>query len=144
MSNTDGMLPGAAVVDPLPDGARLIARPLSDRLTIEPTPGRICVRVAKQSDVTRAGLILPPKAMQGSMKNRATQGEIVAVGSHTEDFTDGEGRIWKPMFSVGDTILFGQYSGIDIEVGDQSYVLLNESDVLARVTDGSVRIKVKS
>ena len=89
-------------------------RPLHDRILV--------TRVAAQ-DVARGGIIIPDTA-----KEKPQEGKVVAIGSGkvTEDGT----RIALDVHA-GDRILFGKYSGSEIEVENNEYVIMREEDWLA-------------
>ena len=63
-------------------------------------------------------LINPAKAEEKPLK-----GEVVAVGEGTKDE--------KMVLKAGDTVLFGKYAGTEIEVGEEKYLIMRQSDVLA-------------
>ncbi len=65
-----------------------------------------------------AGIIIPDTA-----KEKPLKGEVVAVGEGTKDE--------KMVLKAGDTVLFGKYAGTEIEVGDEKYLIMRQSDVLA-------------
>lgn len=82
-------------------------KPLADRVLIEAAP-------AEQK--TASGIIIPDTA-----KEKPLNGTIVAVGSGKKD---------EPMtVKVGDTVLYGQYSGTEIKIDGKSYLIMKESDI---------------
>ncbi|MEI7449700.1 MAG: co-chaperone GroES [Desulfomonile sp.] len=91
-------------------------RPLHDRVLVE--------RVESE-EVTKGGIILPDTA-----KEKPQQGKIIAVGTgkRTE-----EGKIIPLELKVGDTILFGKYSGSEIKIEGTEYLIMKEDDVLGLV-----------
>lgn len=90
-------------------------RPLHDRLLVK--------RLEEQEEVKKGGIIIPDTA-----KEKPQEGEVVAVGEGRR-LESGERQ---PMdVSVGDRILFGKYSGNDVKIGDDEYLILREEDVLA-------------
>ena len=86
-------------------------RPLSDRVLIEPTAAE---------EVTMAGIIIPDSA-----KEKPLKGKVIAVGNGTKD----EEMILKE----GDVVLYGKYSGTEIEFEGTKYLMMRQSDVLAVV-----------
>lgn len=84
-------------------------KPLADRVLILPAPAE---------EKTIGGIIIPDTA-----KEKPLQGEVVAVGNGTKD----EEMILK----VGDTVLYGKYSGTEIEHEGVKYLMMRQSDVLA-------------
>lgn len=90
-------------------------RPLGDRVIVKP--------VAKQ-EMTKAGIILPETVD----KERPEQGEIIAVGPGR--LLDNGSR--APIsLKVGDKIVFKKYSPDEVKVGDEEYLVISESDVMA-------------
>jgi chaperonin GroES len=82
-------------------------KPLADRVLVEPAP-------AEQK--TASGIIIPDTA-----KEKPLNGKIVAVG---------EGKKDEPMtVKVGDSVLFGQYSGTEIKIDGSTYLIMRESDI---------------
>ena len=85
---------------------------------ITPIADRVLVEPAAAEQVTSSGIIIPDTAQEKPQK-----GEIVAVGNGKKD---------EPMtVKVGDTILFGKFSGTEIEIEEQKYLLLRETDIFA-------------
>jgi chaperonin GroES len=79
----------------------------------------------ESEEVTKGGIILPDTA-----KEKPQQGKIIAVGTgkRTE-----EGKIIPLELKVGDTILFGKYSGSEIKIEGTEYLIMKEDDVLGLV-----------
>lgn len=91
-------------------------KPLGDRLIIEPI---------QQEEMTASGIVLPETA-----KEKPMQGKVLAVGPGGRK-EDGS-RI--PMdVGEGDTVLYAKYAGTEVKVGNDKYLILKESDVLAIV-----------
>lgn len=86
-------------------------QPLSDRVLIEPTAAE---------EVTAAGIIIPDSA-----KEKPLRGTVLAVGNGTKD----EEMILK----AGDSVLFGKYAGSEIEIEGKKYLMMRQSDVLAKI-----------
>jgi chaperonin GroES len=94
-------------------------------MTVNVTPlhDRILVTRLKAKDVAKSGIIIPDSA-----KEKPQEGEVMAVGL---------GKIEKgnrvPIdVKVGDRILFGKYTGSEITVDDQEYLILREEEILAK------------
>ncbi len=86
-------------------------RPLADRVLIEPTAAE---------EVTMSGIIIPDSA-----KEKPLKGKVIAIGNGTKD---------EPMvLKEGDTVLYGKYSGSEIEFEGVKYLMMRQSDVLAVV-----------
>ncbi len=84
-------------------------KPLADRVLIKPAPAE---------EKTVAGIIIPDTA-----KEKPLQGEVLATGNGTKD----EEMVLK----AGDRVLYGKYSGTEIELGGEKYLIMRQSDVLA-------------
>ncbi len=94
-------------------------RPLQDRILVE----RI------EEEVKKGGIIIPDSA-----KEKPQQGKVIAVGSGR---IDDDGKRIPMDVKKGDIILFGKYSGSEIRVGDEEYLIMREEDVLAIVEKDS-------
>jgi len=91
--------------------------------TIRPLADRIVVKALEETEQMRGGLYIPDTA-----KEKPQQGEVVAVGPGK--MTD-EGKRIEPEVKEGDRVLYGKYSGTEVTVGDEQYLILREADVLA-------------
>lgn len=92
------------------------------KVNIQPLADRVVIRALEETAEMRGGLYIPDTA-----KEKPQQGEIVAVGPGRID--DGE-RV--PMeLEVGQKVLYGKYSGTEVTLDDQQYLIVKESDVLA-------------
>lgn len=90
---------------------------------IQPLADRIVVKPLEEAEQMRGGLFIPDTA-----KEKPQQGEIVAVGPGK--VSEGGERV-APEVSVGDKVLYGKYSGTEVTVEGNEYLILRESDVLA-------------
>ncbi|MEX0890644.1 MAG: co-chaperone GroES [Gemmatimonadota bacterium] len=90
---------------------------------VKPLADRIVVKALEDSEQMRGGLYIPDTA-----KEKPQQGEVVAVGPGR--ITDDGKRI-EPELKTGDKVLYGKYSGTEVTVADEEYLILRESDVLA-------------
>ncbi len=93
------------------------------QMKIKPLSDRIIVKPAEAEEKTASGIIIPDTAKEKPMK-----GEIVAVGAGK--ITD-DGKAIKMELKVGDNVLYGKYSGTEITVEGQEYLIMRESDVYA-------------
>jgi len=93
-------------------------------IKVKPLADRVVVKALNDAEQMRGGLYIPDTA-----KEKPQQGEVVAVGPGR--FEDGN-RIEMEL-KVGDKVLYGKYSGTEVTVDDQQYLILRESDVLAVV-----------
>jgi chaperonin GroES len=90
---------------------------------IQPLADRIVVKALEETEQMRGGLYIPDTA-----KEKPQQGEVIAVGPGR--MTD-EGKRVPSELTTGDRVLYGKYSGTEVTVGDEQYLILRESDVLA-------------
>ena len=87
-------------------------------VNVQPLHDRVIVKPAEKAEKTAGGIIIPDTAQEKPQK-----GEVVAVGNGKKD---------EPLtVKVGDTILFGKFSGTEIEIEEEKYLLLRESDIFA-------------
>ncbi|MBM4442675.1 MAG: co-chaperone GroES [Candidatus Rokubacteria bacterium] len=92
-------------------------------MKIRPLHDRILVERLEEQEVKRGGIIIPDTA-----KEKPQEGKVIAVG--TGKVTD-EGKRLGLDVKVGDKILFGKYSGSEVQVEDKEYLILREEDILA-------------
>ena len=85
---------------------------------IQPLADRVLVKPAPAEEKTIGGIIIPDTA-----KEKPLQGEVIAVGNGTKD----EAMVLK----AGDTVLYGKYSGTEVELDGTKYLIMRQSDVLA-------------
>lgn len=84
-------------------------KPLADRVLIKPAPAE---------EKTVGGIIIPDTA-----KEKPLRGEVLAVGNGTKD----EEMVLK----AGDQVLYGKYSGTEVELEGEKFLIMRQSDVLA-------------
>lgn len=87
-------------------------------MNIKPLADRVLVLPADAEQKTASGIIIPDSA-----KEKPLQGTVKAIGHGTKD----EEMVLKE----GDTVLFGKYSGTEIEIEGTKYLIMRQSDVLA-------------
>ncbi len=89
---------------------------------IRPLPDRLLVKRLEEKEVKKGGIIIPDTA-----KEKPQEGEVIAVGPGK--VTDDGKR--QPMeVKAGDKILFGKYSGSEVKLEDEEYLIMREEDVL--------------
>jgi chaperonin GroES len=94
---------------------------------IRPLYDRIVVKRVEEKEVKIGGLFIPDSA-----KEKPQEGEVVAVGQGKR--TD-EGKIIPLDVKAGDRILFGKYSGSDIKIDGEEYMIMREDEVLGILED---------
>jgi chaperonin GroES len=99
-------------------------------VNIRPLHDRVLVKRVEQEEQVRGGIIIPDTA-----KEKPQEAEVIAVGPG-KLLEDGKR---SPMdVKTGDRVLMGKYSGSEIKLNDQDYVILREEEILAVVGNGSV------
>jgi chaperonin GroES len=91
---------------------------------IQPLADRLVVKPMQKEEVTKGGIILPDTA-----KEKPQEGEIVAVGPGR--ITDDGKRIAMDL-KAGDRVIYSKYGGSEIKIDDVEYIILRESDILAK------------
>jgi chaperonin GroES len=98
------------------EAAQLSLKPLDDRVVVEPT---------EAEEKTAGGILLPDTA-----KQKPQQGKVVSIGPGK---LNDDGSRTALAVKIGDTVLYGKYSGSDVEVNGKEYKILRESDILAKL-----------
>jgi chaperonin GroES len=96
-----------------------------------PLHDRILVRRIEESETTRGGIIIPDTA-----KDKPQEGEVVSVGKGK---INEEGKVRPLDVKEGERILFGKYSGTEIKLDGEEYVIMREEEVLGIVTGAAKR-----
>jgi chaperonin GroES len=92
---------------------------------IRPLQDRVIVRRIEEKEQVRGGIIIPDTA-----KEKPHEGEVMAVGAGKME----KGHRIPVDVKVGDRILFGKYSGSEIKINDQEYLILREEEILVKVS----------
>ena len=87
-----------------------------------PLHDRILVRRVEEADTTRGGIIIPDSA-----KDKPQEGEVIAVGRGK---SNDEGKVFPLAVKEGDRILFGKYSGTEIKIDGDDFIIMREEEVL--------------
>lgn len=87
-------------------------------MKIKPLSDRVLIEQSAAEQVTIGGIIIPDSA-----KEKPLQGKVIATGNGTKD----EEMIVK----VGDTVLYGKYSGTELEFEGEKYLMMRQSDIMA-------------
>ena len=91
-------------------------------MKLKPLHDRVLVKRLEEKETKKGGIIIPASA-----KEKPQAGEIVAVGPGK--VTD-DGKLQPMNVKVGDKILFGKYSGSEVKLGDEEYLIMREDDIL--------------
>ena len=91
-------------------------------MKLKPLQDRVIVKQSEAETKTKSGILLPDAA-----KEKPTRGKVVAVGPGK---LDDKGKAMEIGLRAGDEIYYGKYSGTDVEVNGEKFVILRETDVL--------------
>ncbi len=94
-------------------------------MNLQPLGDRLIVEALEEEETTASGIVLPDTA-----KEKPQRGRVLAVGPGPRD---EDGNYVKMDLEEGDEIIFSKYGGTDIKLGTDEYLILRESDVLAKV-----------
>jgi len=92
-------------------------------MKIRPLHDRILVEREEEKEVKKGGIIIPDTA-----KEKPQEGKVIAVGNGR---VNEDGKKIPLDVKAGDKILFGKYSGSEVKLDDEEYLILREEDVLA-------------
>lgn len=90
-------------------------------MKLRPLGDRLLVKALEEKEVKKGGIIIPDTA-----KEKPQEGEVVAVGPGK---VDDKGNKIAMHVKVGDRVVYGKYSGNEIKIGDEEYMIMNEDDV---------------
>ncbi len=94
-------------------------------MDLKPLEDRVVVKALEADEKTAGGIIIPDNA-----KEKPQKGEVVAVGPGK--FSD-QGARMEMSLKKGEKVLYGKYSGTEVTVDGTEYLIMRESDVLARI-----------
>ena len=89
-------------------------------MSIKPLGERVVIKMVEMEETTKSGIILTAAA-----KEKPQVAEVVAVGPGTKDVT--------MELCVGDKVVISKYAGTEIKLDGEEYIILNQSDVLAKI-----------
>ncbi|MEW6250475.1 MAG: co-chaperone GroES [Planctomycetota bacterium] len=101
-----------------------MATATAKKLKIRPLDDRVVVQPFEAEERTRGGIVLPDTA-----REKPQQGKVIATGPGK--LLEKTGQRGKMSLKVSDAVFYGKYSGTEIEIEGEKYVILRESDVLA-------------
>ncbi|MBX3007943.1 MAG: co-chaperone GroES [Melioribacteraceae bacterium] len=88
---------------------------------IKPLADRVIVKAKEAEEVTKGGIILPD-----TVKEKPIEGVVVAVGSGR---VDDNGKAVPMTVKVGDAVLYGKYSGTEVKIDGEEYLIMRENDI---------------
>ncbi|HEY2647134.1 MAG TPA: co-chaperone GroES [Candidatus Acidoferrales bacterium] len=98
-------------------------------VNVTPLHDRVLIRRIEEKESIKGGIIIPDSA-----KEKPQEGEVIAAGAGK--INDKGERIALDV-KVGDRVLFGKYSGTEIKVEDEDYLILREDEILAKLSGAS-------
>ena len=93
--------------------------------TFTPLHDRILVRRLEEGETVRGGIIIPDSA-----KEKPQEGEVISVGKGK---SNDEGKVFPLDVKAGDNVLFGKYSGTEIKLDGEEFLIMREEEVLGIV-----------
>ncbi len=93
------------------------------KFNLSPLADRVIVKPAAAEEKTSGGLYLPDTA-----KEKPIEGTVVAIGPGK---TSDDGKLIAPAVKVNDKVLYGKYSGTEVTVAGEEYLIMRESDIFA-------------
>src|ERR1700693_2519541 len=94
-------------------------------MQVTPLHDRVLVRRLEEKEIAKGGIIIPDTA-----KEKPQEGEVMAVGAGKME----KGQRVPLDVKMGDRILFAKYTGSDIKIDDQEYLILREEEILAKLS----------
>ncbi|MGB0238091.1 MAG: co-chaperone GroES [Cycloclasticus sp.] len=94
-------------------------------MNLRPLGDRVIIKRVEEEAVSAGGIVLPDSA-----KEKPSRGEILAVGNGS---TNDKGDVRPMSVKVGDNVLFGKYSGTEVEVDGDELLVMREDDIIAVV-----------
>jgi chaperonin GroES len=101
-------------------------------MKFRPLHDRVVIRRIEEDEKTAGGIIIPDTA-----KEKPSQGEVIAVGPGARN---EKGDIVAPDVKVGDTVLFGKWSGTEVKIDGKDLLIMKESDIMG-VLEGTKSAK---
>jgi chaperonin GroES len=104
-------------------------------MDLQPLGDRLIVEALEEEETTSSGIVLPDTA-----KEKPQRGRVLAVGPGSRDES---GNYVALDLAEGDEIIFSKYGGTEIRLGTEDYLILRESDVLAKVVSSGKKSSKK-
>ena len=105
-------------------------------MKIRPLYDRIVVKRIEEQETIRGGIIIPDSA-----KEKPQEGEVIAVGKGK---SNDEGKTFPLDVKEGDRVLFGKYSGSEIKIDGEDFIIMREEEVLGILSGASKAVKKAS
>ena len=94
------------------------------KLKVHPLADRVAIKPLEDTETMKGGLYIPDTA-----KEKPIQGEVIAVGPGRRE----KGDVVPMELKVGDRVVYGKYSGTQVELGGEEIILIKEADVIAKL-----------
>ena len=91
------------------------------KINLKPLADRVIVKPSEAEETTKGGIILPDTA-----KEKPIEGSVVAVG---QGKVSEDGKVTALVVKVGDKVLYGKYSGTEVSIDGEEYLIMRESDI---------------
>jgi chaperonin GroES len=95
------------------------------KLKLFPLADRVAIRPIEETETMKGGLYIPDTA-----KEKPIQGDVIAVGPGRRE----KGEVVPMELKVGDRVVYGKYSGTQVELEGEEIILIKESDVIAKLS----------
>ena len=92
------------------------------KVKIQPLGDRVLLQPVEQKEVKKGGIIIPDTA-----KEKPQEGKVIAVGKGK---TTEDGKVLPMEVKAGDRVLYGKYSGSEIKIDDEDYLIMHQDDIL--------------
>ena len=97
-------------------------------MKVKPLHDRILIKRVEEKETVKGGIIIPDTA-----KEKPQEGEVIAVGGGKKT---EEGKVIPLDVKAGDRILFGKYSGTEIKIDEEEFLIIREDEVLGIIEAG--------
>ncbi len=94
-------------------------------MKVDPLDDRIVVEPMEAEEKTKGGIVIPDSA-----KEKPVKGKVIAIGPGR---VADDGKRIAPSVKKGDTVVYAKYGGMEIEIDGKEYMILRESDILAKI-----------
>ena len=95
-------------------------------INLEPMADRVIIKPIEKEEVTKGGLVIPD-----TVKEKPQEGEVIAIGPGR---LSEDGKRVPIDVKKGDRVIYARYAGTELKYEDEDYLVLRESDILAKVT----------
>jgi chaperonin GroES len=104
-------------------------------MDLKPLGDRVIVEVLDEEETTISGIVLPDTA-----KEKPQRGNVLEVGPGRYE----DGKLVPLDVTKGDEVIFSKYGGTEVKVGGEEFLILRESDILAKVATTKTKTKAKA